>query len=179
MTKIKRSTRRLVCKCPWLATAYKNLGIVRLCCVIPDGAKLCSGLMEKSGFWDGVVKSSLIKLPNGFEGIQGSCGRAYKLSLLQQQRIDHGDFNKICPTLKKVFLIFETGQTPVGKCLRIMVDLRKNVKGLEMRNTIEDLNELKGMPSRGDVEIGEIPTLLDLGLNPNASRAQVCLGCEF
>ncbi|OVA02633.1 DNA photolyase [Macleaya cordata] len=49
---------------------------------------------------------------------------------------------------------------------------KEKVKGLEIRNTIEALDELKGMPSRGDVEIGEIPTLLDLGLNPNASRAQ-------
>ncbi|KAI3864579.1 hypothetical protein MKX03_017036 [Papaver bracteatum] len=49
---------------------------------------------------------------------------------------------------------------------------KERVKGLEIRNTIEVLDDLKGMPSRGDVEVGEIPTLLDLGLNPNSTRPQ-------
>ncbi|GMI67453.1 photolyase/blue-light receptor 2 [Hibiscus trionum] len=31
---------------------------------------------------------------------------------------------------------------------------------------------MKGMPSRGDVETGEIPSLTDLGLNPTATMAQ-------
>ncbi|KAJ8898613.1 hypothetical protein K2173_004226 [Erythroxylum novogranatense] len=43
---------------------------------------------------------------------------------------------------------------------------REKVQGLEIRKTIEALDQLKGLPSRGDVEVGEIPSLLDLGLNP-------------
>ncbi|XP_050235663.1 blue-light photoreceptor PHR2 [Mercurialis annua] len=43
---------------------------------------------------------------------------------------------------------------------------REKVQGLEIRKTIAALDQLKGKPSRGDVEPGEIPSLLDLGLNP-------------
>ncbi|GAB4829908.1 1,3-beta-glucanosyltransferase [Ancistrocladus abbreviatus] len=49
---------------------------------------------------------------------------------------------------------------------------REKVQGLEVRKTIAALDQLKGLPSRGDVEPGEIPSLVDLGLNPNASMAQ-------
>ncbi|KDP28169.1 hypothetical protein JCGZ_13940 [Jatropha curcas] len=44
---------------------------------------------------------------------------------------------------------------------------REKVQGLEVRKTIAALDQLKGIPSRGDVEPGEIPSLLDLGLNPS------------
>ncbi|KAJ6955982.1 hypothetical protein NC652_007168 [Populus alba x Populus x berolinensis] len=43
---------------------------------------------------------------------------------------------------------------------------KEKVQGLEIRKTIETLDQLKGLPSRGDVEPGDIPNLLDLGLNP-------------
>ncbi|KAK8711514.1 hypothetical protein V6N13_146796 [Hibiscus sabdariffa] len=49
---------------------------------------------------------------------------------------------------------------------------KEKVKGLEIRKTIEALDQLKGMPSRGDVETGDIPSLTDLGLNPTATMAQ-------
>lgn len=54
---------------------------------------------------------------------------------------------------------------------------KEKVKGLDVRNTIEALDRLKGLPKRGDVEPGEIPTLMDLGLNPNAAMGQV--RCQF
>lgn len=54
---------------------------------------------------------------------------------------------------------------------------REKVKGLEVRKTIEALEQMKGMPSRGDVEPGDVPSLMDLGLNPSASMPQVsCIG---
>ena len=34
-----------------------------------------------------------------------------------------------------------------------------------MRKTIEALEQIKGMPPQGDVEVGEVPSLMDLGLN--------------
>uniref|UniRef100_A0A6M2EG38 Photolyase/cryptochrome alpha/beta domain-containing protein n=1 Tax=Populus davidiana TaxID=266767 RepID=A0A6M2EG38_9ROSI len=43
---------------------------------------------------------------------------------------------------------------------------KEKVQGLEIRKTVETLDELKVLPSRGDVEPGDIPNLLDLGLNP-------------
>ncbi|XVF72643.1 hypothetical protein PTKIN_Ptkin12aG0136300 [Pterospermum kingtungense] len=46
------------------------------------------------------------------------------------------------------------------------------VKGLEIRETIEALDQMKAMPSRGDVETGDIPSLTDLGLNPSTTMAQ-------
>ncbi|KAF5732647.1 blue-light photoreceptor PHR2 [Tripterygium wilfordii] len=46
------------------------------------------------------------------------------------------------------------------------------VQGLEIRKTIEALDQLKGMPSRGDVEPGEIPSLLDLGVQSNTKISQ-------
>ncbi|KAK6941006.1 DNA photolyase, N-terminal [Dillenia turbinata] len=49
---------------------------------------------------------------------------------------------------------------------------REKVKGLEVRKTVAALDQLKGLPSTGDVEPGDIPSLLDLGLNPSASMAQ-------
>lgn len=49
---------------------------------------------------------------------------------------------------------------------------REKVKGLEVRKTIDALDQLKGLPSRGDVEPGEIPSLMDLGLNPSATMTQ-------
>ncbi|KAE8699607.1 Blue-light photoreceptor PHR2 [Hibiscus syriacus] len=49
---------------------------------------------------------------------------------------------------------------------------KEKVKGLEIRKTIEALDQMKGMPSRGDVETGDIPSLADLGLNPTATMAQ-------
>ncbi|VFQ78571.1 unnamed protein product [Cuscuta campestris] len=49
---------------------------------------------------------------------------------------------------------------------------REKVKSLEVRKTIEALDQLRGMPSRGDVETGDIPSLADLGLNPSAAPSQ-------
>ncbi|CAN1353229.1 Blue-light photoreceptor PHR2 [Linum perenne] len=45
---------------------------------------------------------------------------------------------------------------------------REKVQGLDIRKTIAALDQLKGVPSSGDVEVGEIPTLLDLGLSSPA-----------
>lgn len=44
---------------------------------------------------------------------------------------------------------------------------RERVQRLSVRQTIKDSEQLKGLPTRGDVEPGKIPSLLDLGLNPN------------
>lgn len=53
---------------------------------------------------------------------------------------------------------------------------REKVQGLEVRKTIEALDQLKGLPSAGDVEPGEIPSLSALGLNSAATVGQVnCL----
>ncbi|XAR61344.1 (6-4)DNA photolyase [Bertholletia excelsa] len=49
---------------------------------------------------------------------------------------------------------------------------KEKIQGLEVRKTIEALDQLKGLPSRGDVEPGEIPTLVDLGLNPAATLGE-------
>ncbi|XP_051142313.1 blue-light photoreceptor PHR2-like [Andrographis paniculata] len=49
---------------------------------------------------------------------------------------------------------------------------KEKVKGLDVRQTIEALDRMKGLPRRGDVEPGEIPSLVDLGLNPNAAMGQ-------
>ncbi|KVH94520.1 hypothetical protein Ccrd_003452 [Cynara cardunculus var. scolymus] len=49
---------------------------------------------------------------------------------------------------------------------------REKVKGLKVRKTIEALAQLKGLPSGGDIEPGEIPSLVDLGLNPSAAMSQ-------
>ncbi|KAL0459700.1 UNVERIFIED_CONTAM: Blue-light photoreceptor PHR2 [Sesamum latifolium] len=49
---------------------------------------------------------------------------------------------------------------------------KERVKGLDVRKTIEALDRMKGLPKRGDVEPGEIPSLVDLGLNPNAAMGQ-------
>ncbi|PHT38726.1 Blue-light photoreceptor PHR2 [Capsicum baccatum] len=49
---------------------------------------------------------------------------------------------------------------------------REKVQGLEVRKTIEALDQLRGLPARGDVEPGEIPSLVDLGLNPSATMGQ-------
>lgn len=50
---------------------------------------------------------------------------------------------------------------------------KEKVQNLEVRKTIEALDQLRGMPARGDVETGEIPSLVDLGLNPTATMSQV------
>ncbi|XP_051118903.1 blue-light photoreceptor PHR2-like [Andrographis paniculata] len=44
---------------------------------------------------------------------------------------------------------------------------KDSVKNLPVRKTIEALDRLKNLPKRGGIEPGEIPSLLDLGLNPN------------
>ncbi|KAL2323660.1 hypothetical protein Fmac_028039 [Flemingia macrophylla] len=49
---------------------------------------------------------------------------------------------------------------------------RDRVQKLEIRNAIEALDQLKGLPSRGDVQPGDIPSLMDLGLNPSATMPQ-------
>lgn len=52
---------------------------------------------------------------------------------------------------------------------------KEKVQGLEVRKTIEALDQLKGLPASGDVEPGEIPSLVDLGLNPKATLGQVLI----
>lgn len=52
---------------------------------------------------------------------------------------------------------------------------REKVQGLEIRKTIAALEQLKGLPTRGDVEPGDIPSLTDLGLKPAATMSQVRL----
>ncbi|XP_047335522.1 blue-light photoreceptor PHR2-like [Impatiens glandulifera] len=49
---------------------------------------------------------------------------------------------------------------------------KEKVKGLKIRETIAALDQLKGFPSRGDVEHGEVPSLVDLGLNPVLTMSQ-------
>ncbi|KAE9618790.1 putative (6-4)DNA photolyase [Lupinus albus] len=49
---------------------------------------------------------------------------------------------------------------------------RDRVQKMEIRKSIEALDQLKGLPSRGDVESGDIPSLTDLGLNPSATLSQ-------
>ncbi|KAK4273224.1 hypothetical protein QN277_021667 [Acacia crassicarpa] len=49
---------------------------------------------------------------------------------------------------------------------------KEKAQKLEIRKTIEALDQLKGLPSRGDVEPGQIPSSTDLGLKPSATMAQ-------
>lgn len=56
---------------------------------------------------------------------------------------------------------------------------REKLQGLEVRKTIEALDQMKGLPSRGNVEPGDIPSLMDLGLNPSATMSQVCVSLLF
>ncbi|CAA7044236.1 unnamed protein product [Microthlaspi erraticum] len=49
---------------------------------------------------------------------------------------------------------------------------KDKVQKLEIRKTIAALDQLKRLPARGDVELGEIPSLLDLGINPSARTSQ-------
>lgn len=42
---------------------------------------------------------------------------------------------------------------------------REKVKVVGVRKTIEALEQIKGLPLQGDVEVGEVPSLSDLGLN--------------
>lgn len=45
---------------------------------------------------------------------------------------------------------------------------REKVKGVGVRKAIEALEEIKGLPKQGDVEVGDVPSLSDLGLNSHA-----------
>ncbi|CAH2057630.1 unnamed protein product [Thlaspi arvense] len=49
---------------------------------------------------------------------------------------------------------------------------KDRVQKLEIRKTIAALDQLKSLPSRGDVQLGDIPSLLDLGINPSARTSQ-------
>ncbi|KAL6515970.1 1,3-beta-glucanosyltransferase [Orobanche gracilis] len=49
---------------------------------------------------------------------------------------------------------------------------KEKVKRLEVRKTTEALDKMKGLPKKGDIEPGEIPSLVDLGLNQNATMGQ-------
>lgn len=51
---------------------------------------------------------------------------------------------------------------------------REKVKGLNVRETIAALDQLKGLPSAGDVEPGDIPSLSDLGLGGYSSYQVRC-----
>ncbi|KAJ0829655.1 putative (6-4)DNA photolyase [Helianthus annuus] len=50
---------------------------------------------------------------------------------------------------------------------------REKVKGVKVRGAVECVDQLKGLPSCGNVEVGEIPSLADLGLGHTANMAQV------
>ncbi|CAH1417570.1 unnamed protein product [Lactuca virosa] len=52
------------------------------------------------------------------------------------------------------------------------VDVKEKVQGLKIRKTIDALDQLRGLPAGGDVEPGDIPSLVDLGLNPTATMNQ-------
>uniref|UniRef100_A0A0D6QXD8 Photolyase/cryptochrome alpha/beta domain-containing protein n=1 Tax=Araucaria cunninghamii TaxID=56994 RepID=A0A0D6QXD8_ARACU len=49
---------------------------------------------------------------------------------------------------------------------------REKVQSLKVRQTIQSPKRFKGLPVRGNVEAGEIPSLLDLGLNPQYAKGQ-------
>ncbi|KAH9305658.1 hypothetical protein KI387_010062, partial [Taxus chinensis] len=49
---------------------------------------------------------------------------------------------------------------------------REKVQNLAVRQVIDAPKQLKGLPVRGSVEPGEIPTLLDLGLSPQNAKGQ-------
>ncbi|XP_039155361.1 blue-light photoreceptor PHR2-like [Eucalyptus grandis] len=49
---------------------------------------------------------------------------------------------------------------------------KERVQGVEVRKPIAVLDQLKGLPKRGHVEPGEMPSLKDLGVTPTASMAQ-------
>uniref|UniRef100_A0A0C9RMT8 TSA: Wollemia nobilis Ref_Wollemi_Transcript_10191_2140 transcribed RNA sequence n=1 Tax=Wollemia nobilis TaxID=56998 RepID=A0A0C9RMT8_9CONI len=49
---------------------------------------------------------------------------------------------------------------------------REKVQSLKVRQTIQASKRFKGLPVRGNVEAGEIPSLLDLGLNPQYVKGQ-------
>ncbi|GLT43195.1 hypothetical protein SLA2020_171650 [Shorea laevis] len=49
---------------------------------------------------------------------------------------------------------------------------KEKLKGLAIRKAFEVPDQLKAMPSRGDVEPGNIPSLIDLGLDPRARMPQ-------
>ena len=50
------------------------------------------------------------------------------------------------------------------------------MQGLKIRKTIDAVDQLRGLPSGSDVKRGEIPSLVDLGLNPIATMNQVWYG---
>lgn len=52
---------------------------------------------------------------------------------------------------------------------------RGRVEGLNVRKSIEVLGDIKGLSSRGDVDPGEIPAWMDLGLNSVPPASLVCL----
>ncbi|GAB2262677.1 hypothetical protein Droror1_Dr00003674 [Drosera rotundifolia] len=64
-------------------------------------------------------------------------------------------------------LPFKVGEMPTN-----YGGFREKVQGVSVRKTLAALDRLKGLPSRGDVEPGEIPSLVDLGLNPSAAGGQ-------
>ncbi|XP_039128720.1 LOW QUALITY PROTEIN: blue-light photoreceptor PHR2 [Dioscorea cayenensis subsp. rotundata] len=64
-------------------------------------------------------------------------------------------------------LPFELDQMPLN-----YGGFTERVRGLSVRKTIEALDQIKGLPSRGDVDPGEIPSLTELGLNPPPVIAQ-------
>lgn len=66
-------------------------------------------------------------------------------------------------------LPFELGQMPLN-----YQGFREKVQGVAVRKTIEALDQIKGLPSRGDVDPGEIPSLVALGLKPVPTMSQVC-----
>lgn len=49
---------------------------------------------------------------------------------------------------------------------------KEKVQKVDIRKTIEALDQMKGLPSRGGVEPGDIPTLTDLGFSPSATMTK-------
>jgi deoxyribodipyrimidine photolyase len=56
---------------------------------------------------------------------------------------------------------------------------RESVRKLEVRKAMETPKKLAGLPSLGGVELGEIPTLQQLGLRPVPAQKQVFLSPSF
>lgn len=54
---------------------------------------------------------------------------------------------------------------------------RERVQRLSVRKAIKAVDQLKKLPAKGGVEVGEIPTLVDLGLSPTPTLTQVLWFC--
>lgn len=56
---------------------------------------------------------------------------------------------------------------------------REKVSDVTVRKSIETPQHLKGMPARGGVEPGDIPTLAELGVSAPPAVTQVCINALY